>query len=92
MNDFLNPKSMTTPGACAGVVMFVTNSLAFHFNLPTAWTGLLLSFLLGFIVFAAKNIGRLEASIYYLVNSLLIFATAFGMNTVGAGNLSHQLL
>jgi len=88
MNDFLNPKSMTTPGACAGIVMLITNALANQFSLPTAWTGIVLSFLLGFIVFAAENITRLEKSIYYVVNSLIIFATAFGMTTVGAGKLN----
>ncbi len=84
MNDFLNPKSMMTPGACGGLVMFVTNALGMAFDLPTAWTGLTFSFLLGLIVFAAKEMKFLEKSIYYVFNSLIIFATAFGFTVAGS--------
>ena len=56
MNDFLNPKSMTdTWGVWRGCDDYVTNSLASQFDLDTAWTGILLSFLFGSIVFAAGN-------------------------------------
>ena len=51
MNDFLNPKSMRTPGVAGSLMMFLVNGLASQFpELPARYLALCLSFLLGSIV------------------------------------------
>lgn len=79
-NEFLNPKSMSTPAACGGIVVIITNALVFTFYLSGVWVALGLSFLFGLLVFVANNIKWWERAIYYLVNSLLIFSFAVGVN------------
>jgi len=83
-DEFLNPKSMLTPGIAGGIVMLIANTLLAQFALPARWTSLVLSFLLGLIVFRAVAIPLLHRVIFYLFNSLIIFSVAVGTNTVGA--------
>jgi hypothetical protein len=79
MDDFLNPKSMLTPGIAGGIVMLITNTVCLQFpELTPRWLGLLLSFLLGLLVFMAGSIPKWQASLYYLLNSLIIFSVAMG--------------
>ena len=37
MNDFLNPKSMLTPGIAGSLIMAITNILWIEFVLPQKW-------------------------------------------------------
>jgi len=54
VKEFLNPKSMLTPGIAGGVTMMISNTLWFQFELPQKWTALTISFLLGLMVVVAK--------------------------------------
>jgi hypothetical protein len=83
IQDFANPRSMMTPGIAGAITMFVTNALGTQFDLPRNWVGLAISFLLGLVVFASSVAGVRERVALYVVNSLIIFATAFGTNSVG---------
>src|SRR5258708_4001030 len=83
-NEFLNPKSMVTPGIAGGIIVLITNALRTQFQLPGNWSSLLLSFLFGTIVFGAATIPLLHRVVFYLVNSLIIFSVAVGANSAGA--------
>lgn len=85
MSDFLNPKSMVTPGMAGALVMFLSNAICFQFpEIAPRWAALLLSFILGGIVIAAANLQRLPAAGFWLINSLIIFAVAAGSAGVAA--------
>lgn len=82
-NDFLNPKSMLTPGCAGAITMMIANTFWFHFSIPQKWTALIVSLLLGLLVFAAKNIPNWQRAIYYLLNSMFIFSMSVGANNIG---------
>jgi hypothetical protein len=87
MNEFFNPKSMMTPGVAGGLVMLITNSLISNFSIlldVAPGISLLFSFIIGILVLI-KNLETplSHRLIYYIVNSLVIFAVATGTNTVG---------
>jgi len=84
IGDFLNPASMLTPGFAGAVAMMISNTLVHAFGLPPAWSALVLSFLLGSIVWVA-SVSLLRGTVYYVLNSLIIFSVAFGTNTLGLG-------
>jgi hypothetical protein len=79
MNDFLNPKSMMTPGMAGALVMFLSNAVCFQFpEIAPRWMALLLSFVLGALVVAAVELKPFPRVGFCLVNSLIIFAVAAG--------------
>ena len=79
MSDFLNPKSMITPGAAGALVMFLSNAVCYQFpEISPRWAGLLLSFVLGGTVVAAAKLKPVQAAGFGFINSLVIFAVAFG--------------
>jgi len=80
IQDFANPRSMITPGIAGGITMFITNALGTQFELPLNWVGLAISFVLGLIVFSSSISTGFERIVLYFVNSMIIFATAFGTN------------
>ncbi len=77
-HDFLNPESMITPGVAGSITFALTNALTMQFNLPTRWTGIVISFMLGTIVFKAKKLPIWNKIVLYVLNSLIIFAFATG--------------
>jgi hypothetical protein len=88
VEEFLQPKAMLTPGIAGGVTMLIANALWVAFSLPPRWTSLVLSFLLGLLVFVATRVPLWQRAVYYLLNSLIIFAVSIGTNYVGVG-LTH---
>src|SRR5205807_6952976 len=89
VEEFLQPKAMLTPGIAGGVTMLIANALWVAFSLPPRWTSLVLSFLLGLLVFVAKGgVPLWQRALYYLLNSLIIFSVSIGTNSVGVG-LTH---
>lgn len=85
LDEFLNPKSMITPGIAGGVVMLITNTLCLQFpEVTPRWIGILLSFIVGLLALVAGEIPKWQRSVYYVLNSLVIFAVAIG--TTYAGN------
>jgi len=83
-DEFLNPKSMLTPGVAGGLTMLMTNSLTSQFGLLPNYTGLALSFLFGLLVFQTTvQLPWPKLAAYYVVNSLIIFSVAIGTNHAG---------
>jgi hypothetical protein len=86
VDEFLQPKAMLTPGIAGGVTMLIANALWVAFSLPPRWTSLLLSFVLGLLVFVTTTrVALWQRAVYYLLNSLIIFAVSIGTNYVGVG-------
>jgi len=87
VEEFLQPKAMLTPGIAGGVTMLIANALWVAFALPPRWTSLVLSFVLGLLVFVARGgaVPLWQRAVYYLLNSLIIFSVSIGTNYVGVG-------
>lgn len=83
LKDFVNPKSMLTPGVAGGLTMAITNTLYAQFGMSQKYTGLILSFLFALIVFNATGISRWQRAVYFILNGLIIFSVAVGTNAVG---------
>lgn len=92
MNDFINPKSMLTPGIAGSLLMFLVNGIAYQFpEIPVRYLALFLSFLIGAIVWASEIKGRLpvmQKTIYWILNSLIIFVVGFGTTRLAADAIS----
>jgi len=89
VDEFLQPKAMLTPGIAGGVTMLIANALWVAFSLPPRWTSLVLSFVVGLLVFVAKGgVPAWQRALYYVVNSLIIFSVSIGTNYAGVG-LTH---
>lgn len=88
MNDFLNPKSMLTPGVAGSLMMFLVNGIACQFpELPIRYLALFISFLIGSIVWFSELEGRapmVQKGIYWVLNSLVIFVVGFGTANLAA--------
>lgn len=82
-SDFLNSKSMLTPGLAGGVVMVITNTLSNQFGLTPAWTALALSFVLGLMTLTDRRVVLWQRAVFYFLNSLIIFSVATGTNAAG---------
>jgi hypothetical protein len=88
MQDFINPKSMMTPGIAGATMMFIVNGIVFAFpELQPRIIALILSFLIGSIVFVSKT--NLSAAVwtklvYWVINSLIIFVVGFGSANLAA--------
>jgi hypothetical protein len=89
MDSFIDAKSMLTPGVAGTIVMLVTNALANTFSLPGKWVALLLSFVCGLLVFGDKKLKVGPRIAFYVLNSLIVFATAVGANGIGAAASSE---
>jgi len=83
MDEFLKSKAMMTPGVAGGVTAMITGTLVSQFGLPGNWTGLVTSLLLGLAVWTDKSISASHRVVYYIINSLTIYAVAIGINTAG---------
>jgi hypothetical protein len=86
MQDFVNSKSMATPGLIGGLVMFIANSINYQFDLGHGikWIVLLLSFLAGLVIIAdTSKISTVVKIVLYVFNSLIIFCMATGTNSIG---------
>lgn len=79
MNEFLNPKSMLTPGAAGSMVMLITNALcaSFAFGKPQ-WLALLLSFVFGAFVLSSVSLKKALKLGLWFINSLIIFSVSVG--------------
>ena len=91
-NEFLNPKSMVTPGAAGGVLVFLVNAICYSFpEIEPRYCALALSFVLGTLVFKATGLKVIEKSAYWVVNSLIIFAMGMGTANL-ASSVPEQLV
>jgi hypothetical protein len=83
LEHFLTPEAMLTPGIAGTVTMSIANALYSGVAAPPAWTALILSFVFGTLVLAETRKLRVRA-VLYVLNSLVIFCMAWGMNSFGA--------
>jgi len=91
VSEFLNPKSMLTPGICGAVIMTITNACGAAFGmvgLSRTFFSLGLSFLIGTLVFAARAKSIWQKAVFYVLNSLIIFSMATGTNSAGKAAVS----
>jgi hypothetical protein len=84
VNDFLNAKSMITPGVAGGLVMLISNTCAAQFNLAAKWTALVLSALLALFVVYILIAPFWQKGLLWIFNGLVIFSMAMGANQAGA--------
>jgi predicted anti-sigma-YlaC factor YlaD len=84
MNEYLNAKSMVTPGVAGGLVMAITNTCANQFDLTPKWTALALSALLGLFVVGIMVAPFWQKGLLWVLNALVIFSMAMGTNEAGA--------
>lgn len=92
MKDFLNPKSMLTPGVAGTLMMFLVNGIAAAFpELAPRYLALGMSFLIGAaVVFAPQQvvIRAFERGLYWVLNSLIVFVVGFGTTNLAANAAS----
>jgi len=85
MSDFLNPKSMLTPGIAGALMMFLANALCAAFpEVAFRYVALGLSFAIGLVVLQAAKIQLSEKAAYWFLNSLIIFSTGVGASNIAA--------
>lgn len=82
-NDFLNPRSMLTPGVAGGMVMLIANTLWVEFTIPQKWTALILSFLLIIPILMRFAATVIENIIYFTFNGLIVFSLSINANFAG---------
>ncbi len=95
IEDFLNPKSMPTPAAAGAMVALIAGALFKGFGLSVAFGSMVLSFLVGAIVFQSRQFRSERMSWFaklslYAINSLIIFAMATGTTSVMAAEVMVQ--
>jgi len=83
MDDFLSSKAMITPGIAGATTTLITGTLYSQFALPAKWVGLGVSLLFGLTVWADKQVPIYQRMVFYVINSLTIFAVAIGINQAG---------
>ncbi len=81
--DFLNPRSMLTPGVAGSIVMVIANTLWIEFMIPQKWSALTLSFLLIIPILIKFSCSFIENIIYFIFNGLIVFALAVNTNFAG---------
>lgn len=86
-HEFINPKSMLTPGALAAIVATIAGALFSWLGITLPVILIVLSFLFGAVVFDSKEFAdpqmkRTAKWLYYVLNSLIIFGMATGTHSV----------
>lgn len=74
---------MLAPGIAGATVTTLTANLVNMFSLKGNWTALALSFVVGILVWADKDVPLLQRGVLYVLNSLIIFSVAAGLNMAG---------
>lgn len=84
MQEFLNPKSMLTPGVAGATMMFLVNGLCVPFpEVEPRYAALVLSFVIGTVALGSNKLGYFERGAFWVLNSLVIFAVGFGTAKLG---------
>jgi hypothetical protein len=94
MQEFINPKSMLTPGVAGSLMMFLVNGIAFQFpEIPHRYLALFLSFLIGAVVWFSETEGKsvvLQKAVYWILNSLVILVVGFGTANLAADAVAGE--
>ena len=83
-SEFLNPKSMLTPGAAGAVIMLISNSLWVTFGFPSNWSALLFSFLFAIMVVGHYVAPFWHKALLMVFNSLIVFSLGVGTMSMGS--------
>ena len=79
LDEFLNPRSMLTPGVAGGLTMILSSSFSTIFHCEMKLAVLVISFALSLlVVLGMKNVPLLERIIYCFLNTLIIFSMSYG--------------
>ena len=84
-SDFLNPKSVLTPGIAGALIMMISNALAGAFDMAggsVALLALALSFLVGLLLLGDNTTPWTTRLVLYIFNSLVIFSVGVGTNGI----------
>ena len=81
--DFLNPKSMLTPGLAGALTMAIANCFSYHFGLSRPLVGILVSCLFSLIAIGAATMAFWQKLIFFVLNAAVIFTMALGSNSAG---------
>jgi hypothetical protein len=81
LKEFLNPNATLTPGIAGGLAISISLPLAINFGMSVKWPAIVVSFLLGSIIILSFKdpISSVLRLVYWVLNSLIIFATAIGV-------------
>lgn len=90
MEDFLSSKAMLTPGVAGATTTTIAGTLATQFGIPGTYTSIIVSFLLGLVVFSDKLVPLFQRVVLYLANSMIIYTVAIGLNTAGAAAMKSD--
>lgn len=87
IQEFVNPKSMMTPGAAAAVVATTSGACFATLGINIAFSLVILSFFVGSVVFHSAEfkdgkMGWGAKLFFYVLNSIIIFAMATGTHAV----------
>lgn len=87
LEEFVNPKSMVTPGFAAAIVATVAGALFSMFGLALPLALIALSFFVGAVVFLSREFAdpqmrSIAKGFLYVLNSLIIFAMATGNHSL----------
>jgi hypothetical protein len=87
VEEFVNPKSMTTPGAMAALVATVAGAFFSMFGIGLPPSLIVLSFFVGVVVFYSKEFAdpkmtKWAKGFFYVLNSIIIFAMATGTHAL----------
>lgn len=83
MDSYIDSKAMLAPGVAGATVTLLTANLVTVFAVKGNWTALALSFLVGVMVWRDKDVPLLQRGVLYVLNSLIIFSVASGLNMAG---------
>jgi hypothetical protein len=82
LDEFLNPRSMLTPGAAGSLTMVISSTLWMRLEWSQVWTALAISFAFSLLsVVREKNISLLEKILYCVLNTFWIFAISFAVHS-----------
>lgn len=85
LDEFLNPKSILTPGLAGGLTMLISSTLWVQFGWEMKWTALAISLAISFLVVRGmKNVPLLERIIYCSLNTFIIFSMGLGVHSLGS--------
>lgn len=85
INDFLNPKSMITPGITVTLTVSISTALANAFSLRFPWVAIFVSFMIAVLVVLPREKDHIKGKrphlkrpVYCILNTLIIFSMSLG--------------
>lgn len=83
LGEFLNPKSMLTPGLAGALTMAIANCFSYQFGLSRPMVGIIVSCLFSLIAVGATRMAFWQKLTFFVLNAAVIFTMALGSNTAG---------